>query len=183
MNDAEIARDMGLNPVTSKAYRGILHATFLSFDVKPWYRNIGKRLVKSSKGYLIDTLLMCHLLDLRLEELQNRRPELYGHVVENFVATELTKLLSFSDTRATLLHFRTSDGTEVDFVLERPDGKLAAIEVKTSDRVNANDFKGIYMLKEIAKDDFICGIILYNGRDIVPFGNKLFAVPISCLWS
>lgn len=183
MNDAEIARDMGLNPVTSKAYRGILHATFLSFDVKPWYRNIGKRLVKSPKGYLIDTLLLCHLLDLRPEELRDRRPELYGHVVENFVATELTKLLSFSDIKAHLLHFRTQDGIEVDFVLERPDGTLAAIEVKSSDRVNASDFKGINILKEIAKEDFICGIVLYNGHDIVPFGDKIFAVPIACLWA
>lgn len=183
MNDAEIARDMGLNPVTSKAYRGVLHATFLSFDVKPWYRNIGKRLVKSPKGYLVDTLLMCHLLDLRLEELRERRPELYGHVVENFVATELIKLISFNDIRANLLHFRTSDGVEVDFVLERPDGTLVAIEVKTADRVSASDFKGINMLKEIAKQDFICGIVLYGGKDIVPFGENLFALPLSLLWS
>jgi len=110
-------------------------------------------------------------------------PELYGHVVENFIATELTKLLSFSNIRASLLHFRTSDGIEVDFVLERPDGKLAAIEVKTSDRVSVRDFKVINILKEIAKDDFICGIVLYNGHDIVPFGDKIFAVPISCLWA
>lgn len=183
MNDAEIARDIGLNAVTSKSYRGILHAMFLSFDVKPWYRNIGKRLVKSPKGYLIDTLLLCHLLDLRLEELRERKPEIYGHVVENFVATELIKLLSFSDTRAGLLHFRTSDGQEVDFVLERPDGTLAGIEVKTADRVDAGDFKGLRILHEVTRNDFICGVILYGGRDIVPFGDKLFAVPLSCLWN
>ncbi len=183
MNDAEIARDIGFNPVTSKAYRGILQAMFLSFDVPPWYRNIGKRLVKSPKGFLVDTLLMCHLLDLRLEELQNRKPDIYGHVLENFVATELMKLLSFSDVRAKLLHFRTSDDKEVDFILERSDGTLAAIEVKKSDRVDASDFKGMRVLQDITNDDFICGVVLYGGNKIVPFGNKLFAVPIACLWS
>jgi predicted AAA+ superfamily ATPase len=182
MNDAEIARDLGLNPVTSKAYRGILQAMFLQFDVEPWYRNIGKRLVKSPKGFLVDTLLLCHLLDLRLEDMRERKPELYGHVLENFVATELTKLLSFSNVRAKLLHFRTSDNKEVDFVLERPDGTMAGIEVKTADRVDGGDFKGMRVLQEIAKDDFVGGVVLYSGHDIVPFGDRLFAVPISTLW-
>lgn len=182
MNDAEIARDIGLNPVTSKTYRGVLQAMFLQFDVQPWYRNIGKRLVKSPKGFLVDTLLLCHLLDLRLETMRERKPELYGHVLENFVATELTKLLSFSNIRAKMLHFRTSDDKEVDFVLERPDGTLAGIEVKTADRVDSGDFKGMRVLQQVAKDDFVCGVVLYNGREIVPFGDKLFAVPIATLW-
>lgn len=137
MNDADIARDIGLNPVTSKSYRVILQAMFLTFDVQPWFRNIGKRLVPSPKGYLTDTLPLCHLLDWKLEDLRYRRPDLYGHVVENFVASELTKLLSFSEVRAELLHFRTSDNKEVDFVLERPDGTLAAVEVRTTERVDA----------------------------------------------
>ncbi len=183
MNDAEIARDIGLNPVTSKSYRGVLQAMFLCFDVRPWYRNIGKRLVKSPKGYIVDTLLLCHLLDWQLENLQEKQPQLYGHVVENFVATELSKLLSFSDIRAQLMHFRTSDGKEIDFVLEQPDGRLAAIEVKTSDRVSGSDFKGLHVLKESAPKDFQCGIVLYRGKEVVPFGEDLFAVPIQALWS
>ncbi len=182
MNDAEIARDLGFNPVTSKAYRGILQAMFLQFDVQPWYRNIGKRLVKSPKGYVIDTLMLCHLLDFQLEHMRARKPEMYGHIVENFVATEMIKLLSFNDMRAKLLHFRTSDGHEVDFVLERPDGSLASIEVKTADRVNAADFKGMRVLQELAGNDFISGVVLYNGDEIVPFSDRQFAVPISCLW-
>ncbi len=182
MNDANIARDVALNPVTSKSYRGILQAMFLTFDVQPWFRNIGKRLVKSPKGYITDTLLLCHLLDWRLEDLRRRKPDLYGHVVENFVATELIKLLSFSDIRANLLHFRTSDNKEADFVLERPDGRLAAIEVKTSERVDASDFNGLKVLQSMAGKDFTFGIVLYAGRDIVPFGDTLFAVPFDALW-
>lgn len=183
MNDADIARDLGLNAVTSKSYRNILKAMFLSFDIKPWYRNIGKRLVKSPKGYLIDTLLLCHLLDWNLDDLQKRKPDLYGHVVENFVATELLKLLSFSNIRANLMHFRTSDNKEVDFVLEQPNGSLAGIEVKTSDRVSSSDFNGMRVLNDIVGGDFVCGVVLYSGKDIVRFGEKLFAVPLSNLWA
>lgn len=182
INDAEIARDLGLNAVTSKSYRNILKAIFLSFDVKPWYRNIGKRLVKSPKGYLIDTLMLCHLLDWNLDDLQKRKPDLYGHVVENFVATELLKLLSFSNIRANLMHFRTCDNKEVDFVLEKSDGTLVGIEVNTSDRVNSSDFNGLRILQEVAKEDFICGIVLYAGKEVVQFGDKIFAVPLANLW-
>ena len=103
-------------------------------------------------------------------------------VVENFVATELLKLLSFSEIRANLLHFRTSDGKEVDFVLERPDGTLAGVEVKTASRVDHGDFKGLEVLQQVSGDDFVCGVVLYTGHDVVPFGDKLFAVPIAALW-
>ena len=183
MNDADIARSIGLNPVTSKSYRHILQAMFLSFDIRPWYRNIGKRLVKSPKGYLIDTPLLCYLLNWDIHHLKQQRPDLYGHVVENFVATELLKLLSFSNIRAQLFHFRSSDNKEVDFVLECPDGRLAGIEVKASERVVASDFKGLKVLQDALKDDFICGAVLYDGQDIVPFGDKLYALPLASLWS
>lgn len=182
MNDASISRDAGLNAVTSRSYRNILQAMFLTFDIHPWYRNISKRLVKSPKGYLTDTMLLCHMQGWNHEDMHLNKPHMFGQVAENFVACELLKLISFSDVRANLLHFRTSDSKEADFVLERPDGTLAAIEVKISDAVNADDFKGIKELQNIIGNDLICGIVLYQGQEIVPFGKNLFAVPISYLW-
>lgn len=182
INDADIARDLGLNPVTSKFYRNILKMMFLNFDVQPWYRNIGKRLVKSPKGYLIDTLMLCHMLDWNLDDLEKNNPGIFGHVLENYVATELTKLLTFSETKAQLLHFRTSDGKEVDFVLERPDGSLFAIEIKKTESINIHDFKGIQTLAELTQKEFIGGVVLYSGKEAVPFGENLWAVPFHVLW-
>ncbi|MCP5246093.1 MAG: DUF4143 domain-containing protein [Burkholderiales bacterium] len=148
----------------------------------PWYRNIGKRLVKSPKGYVTDTLLLCHLLQYELENLEKNRPELFGHVLENFVAAELIKLISASNNNLNIFHFRTSDNKEVDFVLEKPNGQLAAIEVKSRDHVNAPDFIGLKVLQQLTGNDFICGIVLYRGREVVPFGKNLWAVPFSALW-
>lgn len=182
LNDADIARDIGLNPVTSKFYRNILKMMFLNFDIEPWFRNIGKRLVKAPKGFLTDTLMLCHMLDLNLEDIEKNKPDLFGHVLENYVATELTKLLTFSNTKAKLFHFRTSDGKEVDFVLERPDGSILAIEVKKSESVHIQDFKGIQTLAELTAKEFIGGVILYSGKDVVPFGKNLWAVPFHILW-
>lgn len=182
VNDADIARDAGLNSVTSRNYKTLFKMLFLTIELAPWYRNIGKRLVKSPKGYMTDTLLLCHLLQYELSDLEKNRPELFGHVFENFVATELIKLLSFRDDKIDLFHYRTSDNKEVDFVLEKPNGKLAGIEVKQRDRVGKDDFKGIESLRDVTGNDFVCGIVFYRGRDVVPFGKNMWAVPISNLW-
>lgn len=182
INDSDISRDVGLNSVTGKSYRNILKMMFLTFDVRPWHRNIGKRLVKTPKGYLLDTLLACHILDLDFEDTAQNKPELFGHLLENFVATEIIKQLSNGDTKAELYHFRTSDGKEVDFILEKPDGSVFAIEVKRSESVTIDDFKGIKEFATLAKDDFIGGIVLYSGKDAVPFGKNLWAVPFHVLW-
>ena len=182
VNDADIARDAGLNPVTSRNYKILLKMLFLTFELAPWSRNIGKRLVKSPKGYMSDTLLLCHLMQYELSDLEQNRPELFGHVLENFVATELLKLMTFQNDKMDLYHFRTSDNKEVDFVLEKSNGQLAAVEVKQRDSVSKADFKGLEELQRLAGHDFICGIVLYRGRDVVPFGQNLWAVPVSNLW-
>ncbi len=183
INDANIAQSVGLNPVTCKTYRAALEDMFLTFTVPPWHQNIRKRLVKSHKGYVMDTLLLCHMLGWNLEDMQERRPDLYGHVVENFVATEIVKQLSYSKLSGTLRHFRTSDHKEIDFVIELRDGTLGAIEVKSADNVNNTDFKNIKILQQEIGDDLICGIVLYLGNDVVKFGENLFAVPIHALWN
>lgn len=179
LNEAAISRAIGLNAVTCKNYRTLFKALFLTFDIPPFHRNLQKRLVKAPKGYLVDVNLLCHLLDWHLENIS---PSFMGHVVENFVASELVKLLSFGTVRAQLMHFRTQDQREVDFVLECPDGRVAGIEVKNSESLGMGDFSGLKELSNLVGDDFIGGIVLYRGRDIVPFGNNLLAVPLSCLW-
>ncbi len=183
INEADIARSIGQNVVTTRNYHLLLKLIFLAFDVKPWYKNIGKRLVKSAKGYIIDTSLLCHLQQIDLKRAAAQDTHIFGHLLENFVATELLKQLAYFEYSADLLHFRTSDNKEVDFVLQRPDNKLCGIEVKAKDSVNADDFKGLKELQAQAGKDFACGVVLYRGRNTVSFGDKLWAAPVSALWT
>lgn len=182
INDSDISREVSLNSVTGKNYRNILKMMFLTFDVKPWYRNIGKRLVKSSKGYLLDTSLACYMLDYNLDDVAQNNPVLFGHLLENYVATEIVKQLSNSQLTAELYHFRTSDGKEVDFIIEKPDGSVFAIEVKRSEYVTMDDFKGIREFESHTKNNFIGGVVLYAGKEAVPFGRNMWAVPFFVLW-
>ncbi len=183
VNDADIARDAGLNHLTSRKYKTLLKMLFLTHELAPWYRNIGKRLVKSPKTYMTDTLLLCHLLQYELKDLEENRPEIFGRVFENFAVTELLKLMSLQQVKMGMYHFRTSDNKEVDVVLEKPNGQLAAIEIKQRGSISKHDFKGLKELQRITGEDFICGIVLYRGHDVVPFGENLWAVPVSNLWS
>jgi hypothetical protein len=95
---------------------------------------------------------------------------------------ELIKLSSWSRLRPQLFYFRTHDRQEVDFVLQAQSGKVVGIEVKASSTVEAGDFKGLNAFAQMAGKLFACGIVLYTGETVLPFGKHLFAVPISALW-
>lgn len=49
--------------------------------------------------------------------------------------------------------------------------------------VNGSDFAGLHALREAAGRKFIRGTVLYDGDAALPFGEDLFAAPISALWS
>lgn len=177
LNHASFSRDVGLSVSTYKRYLTLFQHVYLVTLVEPWFKNVTKRLVKSPKVYLTDTSLLMALL--AIPSIDNYAMK--GALLENFVSSELTKHINCLHGFK-LFHFRTSDDKEVDFVVERADGKLIGIEVKYASTVTKSDFNGLKVLKEVASDDFVRGIVLYQGDDILPFGNGLYAMPLSCLW-
>lgn len=181
LNDADLARSTGLNQMTFRRYRTLLQNVFLINPVQPWYRNIGKRLVKAPKIYLTDTLLLTHLLGYDLQIVEHSDPAAFGKILENFVAVELIKQLSLLND-GKLFHFRTQDNKEVDFVIEKRNGDMICFEVKNSKTIKTDDFNHLRFLKSMLKDKFIRGIVLYKGNDILPFEERMTAMPVSTLW-
>ena len=104
-------------------------------------------------------------------------------LLETFVAGELRRQLVWSDTEASLFHFRARDGREVDLVLEGADRTVAGVEVKASSTVRGSDFKGLTFLRDNVGDRFALGVLLYTGTTPLPFGDRLWALPYSCLWT
>jgi predicted AAA+ superfamily ATPase len=181
LNDADAARDTGLNAMTYRRYRALLQQIFLITLLPPWYRNIGKRLVKSPKLYFTDTALLCHQLGVSPVTLKGQNPNLFGRILENFVASELIKQLT-ALLDGTLHHFRTQDGKEVDFVIERKNGRILGIEVKGTEKISETDFSGLKALRDHIGTDFARGIVLYLGAEILSFADNLVAMPIDMLW-
>jgi hypothetical protein len=182
LNFAELSRSAGLAITTLKRYFGLLETLFLVYRLPSWERSPGKRLVKSPKVFLPDSGLMAHLAGYSEGQLA-ALPGLPGGLVETFVLGELLKHLAFSQKRLRLWHYRTQTGVEVDFVLEEPAGGIVGVEVKASGSVDGKDFNGLRALKATAPQKFRRGIVLYCGREIVPFGSDLFAVPLTMWWS
>lgn len=182
LNLAELSRAVKLPQTTLKRYFALLEMLFLVVRLPSWERNVGKRLVKAPKVFLPDTGLLSYLLGHTAQGLA-AQPGLPGGAVETFVLTELLKHVAFSAQRLTLWHYRTQTHVEVDFILENRSGQITGIEVKASATVDGKDFKGLRHLQETEGPIFQCGIVLYAGREVVPFGPKLWAVPLSVWWA
>ena len=121
------------------------------------------------------------MLALTTEQIAKDRSK-FGAVLETFVFAEVMKQTTWSDEGYTLHHYRDKDQDEVDIVVEDEHGALVGIEVKASATVYASDFKGMRKLLDICGDDLKLGIVMYDGTKVVPFGDRLFAAPMSCLW-
>lgn len=182
LNLSEVSRSTGVAATTLKRYLALLEKTYLLVFVPPWSKNLGKRLVKAPKVYLNDTGLLTHLVDFDKDRLLKNRA-FFGHVLENFVVMELKKQMTWSKQRCSMFHYRTHGGQEVDIILEAPDSRVVAIEIKMSKTVDKKDFSGIESLEEDVGDSFQKGVVLYLGDDILPFGKNKYAVPIQALWS
>jgi predicted AAA+ superfamily ATPase len=181
LNDADLALAAKLSQPTVKRYRSLLNGVFLTFSLPPWFKKLEKRYIKSPKIYFNDTMLLCHILGFLPGEIEAKRPDLYGFILENFTASELNKQLALLDD-GRLYHFRTSDQKEIDFLIERRDGGLLAVEVKGASSVLPGDFRHIRFLRDALPGDFVRGVVLYQGNRVIPFDRDLFAVPLSALW-
>lgn len=181
LNYSEIARSSGLPQTTLKRYIALLQATFLVREIPAWSGNIGKRLVKSPKLLVTDTGLLASLIGIGKKRIATE-PNLWGMLLETFVANELLRQSTWSRIQPTVYHFRSQTGAEVDCVLEANDGTLVGIEVKGTNRVERRTFNGLQLLAEERPGNFRRGILLYGGDQVIPFSDKIIALPVSALW-
>ena len=182
LNLSEISRSSGIAYATLTEYFALLEALFLIERVPAFHKNRTKRLVKSPKLFLADTGMMSFLLGVGKERLI-QDSSLLGHFFETFVFLEIQKLISFSKERISIYHYRTTVGMEVDLILENPAGQFIAVEIKSSETVQASDFKHLKALKEEFQGEMLKGIVIYPGHETISFGKEFFAVPLSSLWS
>lgn len=182
VNYSQLGAGINVSHKTGQRYVGLLEQVFLIATVQPWFTNALKRIVKTPKLHFLDSGLLASARGLTFDRVKADRGA-FGGPLESFVFSEVLKLMTASDLRLTPYHFRDRDMREVDIVLERDDGKIAAIEVKASATVKSGDFSGLRALAEACGDRFAFGAVLYDNTDVVPFGDRLAAAPLSSLWS
>jgi predicted AAA+ superfamily ATPase len=182
LNFADLSRTMALPQTTLKRYFALLENTFLVQLLRPWARNLGKRVIQTPKVYLNDSGLLAYTLGASAWRLKTEG-SLVGSVLENFVLMELRKQCSWSAIRPELFYWRTVSGQEVDFVLEDRTGKVVGIEVKAAATLGSNDVRGLQALATAVGKNWIRGVILYSGTEVIPFAPNLHALPLNRLWS
>lgn len=178
-NSADLAAPFSISRPTIREYLALLEQIFLIEQLQPWHSNRLSRLIKTPKLHLSDTGLACALLGITSQTLWQDKTAL-GQLLETFIYQELRKHADWHGQPVQFFHFRNKDKVEVDIVIEQG-RKLAGIEIKAAATVTPGDFKGLIKLKEACGAQFSAGVVFYDGEQILPFGEKLFAVPISVL--
>lgn len=180
-NYSQLGGHVGLDGKTAARYMGVFEQMYLLKRIEPWAQNRLNRVVKSPKLQFIDSGLLSALLDLTAEEVQQNRAR-FGNVLESFVFGELLKHTTTAEGDYRLMYYRDADKVEVDIVIEDASGALVAVEVKAAATVKESDLKGLKKLASMTGEQFRMGVLLYDGAEIMPMGNRLWAVPLSSLW-
>lgn len=183
---ATLAERLGIHRSTVESYEPWLETIFLVHRVPAWSRNLTARLVKRPKIYVTDAGLAASLLGKDSRALQRPTEPAAGPMFETFIAGELRKQLSWSSTRARMYHFRDRAGAEVDLVLEAPDGRVVAVEIKSSSTPRPDDFRWLRALRDrldATGGEFVVGVVLHTGGRRSAVGDRLVALPAADLWT
>lgn len=181
---ANLHRAIGLGSRnTTEIYLGYLQMTYLVLLVPAWSRNLSSKIIRRPRMHITDSGLAAFLLGKSPESLARPTDPARGQLLESFVVNELHRQVTWLDEDVRLYHLRERGGPEIDIVAEAVDGRFVAIEVKSSPQIDRHDARHLERLVNQAPDDFVCGIVLHTGERTYRLGDRLLALPISCLWT
>ncbi|MCP5505808.1 MAG: ATP-binding protein [Chlamydiales bacterium] len=158
LNYSMFSNALGVDVKTITRWISILEASYIIFLVPPYYKNLGKRIVKRPKVYFYDVGLVSHLCGISNRDLYEKGP-MHGALFENYLVAECLKLLVHQKLHSKLYFYRTSHGVEVDLIIDHRQYR-ELIEIKTSETFHSKMTKPIEGI--IQPNDK--GILLYQGK-------------------
>lgn len=176
----ELAQRLDVKPQTARSYLDLLDRCYLTHELPSWTVGVSARVGRKPKLHVTDTGLAAAVLGLDAARLG--RTAMGGLFLESFVVTELMKQAAMIDQPLALSHFRDRTGAEVDLVVERSDGSVIAVEVKSAATVNRSDGKGLRFLRDKLGDRLIAGVVFHTGPLTVQLDDRIWATPVSALW-
>ena len=177
LNLTDLARDLGATVNTIKAWLSVLEATFQVIVLRPYFANVGKRLVKTPKVYFTDTGTLCYLAGLRDPEHAAAGP-LGGAIFETAVLAEIVKTFWHRGEEPQVYFWRTATGVEVDIVVE-VGGRIVPIEVKLSATPRAAMAVGILALRQALGEKVEPGYVIHPGEVRLPLAPGVRALPFA----
>jgi hypothetical protein len=175
LNLSDLSRDLGVAVNTAKAWLSVLEATYQIVVLRPYFANIGKRLVKTPKVYFTDVGTLCYLVGLRDPEHAASGP-MGGAIFETAVLGEVVKTLVHRGEEPLVHFWRTSSGDEVDIVVEAGT-RLVPIEVKLSSTPRPEMAAGIARLRDALGARVADGYVVHGGEARLPLSPGVTAIP------
>jgi predicted AAA+ superfamily ATPase len=163
LNLSALAGEAGISHSTAHAWLSVLESSYLVHLLPPYYRNFGKRLVKSPKLYFLDVGLACWLLAIRSAETLALHP-LRGALFESLVVSEFIKARYNKGVPADLYFWRDNNGVEADLVFETGT-KLQPVEIKSGSTVTADYIKAGQRAGRFANGDAEPPWLIYGGDE------------------
>lgn len=179
LNLTEMARDLGVAVNTAKSWLSVLEATFQVIILRPYFANVGKRLVKTPKVYFTDVGTLCYLTGLRDPEHAASGP-MAGAIFETAVLAEIVKTLVHRAQEPQVYFWRTAAGAEVDIVLESA-GRLIPVEVKLTATPRPAMADSVKKFRQDFGERAQAGYVVHTGDARLPLAPEVTALPFADL--
>ncbi len=173
----------GIDRRTATRYDTLLEALFVTEQMQQWDGNHLKRLTSTPKRYLVDPAMMTAAIGATTASVV-ANGKLLGAVLDTFVMAQLRPEIALRSSRTGRYHLRTKGGREeIDVIIESPDGRVLAIEIKATAAPTRSDARHLAWLRDAVGERFIAGVVLHSGPDVFRLGDRILAVPICAMWA
>ncbi len=180
LNNADMARTLGVSEPTVRDWLSIAHDTFLWRHVPAWDRSAAKQAVKHPKGFLRDSGLLHRLLRIPDVDMLITHP-VVGKSWEGMVVETLLRGFENAGMDVTPFHYRTRSGAEVDLILEGTFGpsNLLPVEIKLTPQ---SDRRALRTLADFVNvHDCPLGLVINNDERPRWLDERILAIPAAAL--
>lgn len=182
-DDTTLYEAAGIDRRTALAYRELLSRLHVIDELPAWTSNRLKRLSLAPKRFLVDASLLASVTGAT-ERTAMRDGGLLGRLLETFVVAQLRAQATASEHRCRLYHLRQQHGRhEIDVIAELDARHIIGIEIKATAAPSTGDARHLAWMRDHTGQQFLAGVVLHTGPASFPLGERLWAHPISSLWS
>ena len=178
LNLNEIAKECGTSFTTAKRWLSLLQSTRVVYLLRPYHKNIPKRVIKSPKLYFTDTGLLAYLLRYPDAGTMQNGP-MAGAFFENFIVTEVLKHKVNHNAVFQLYFFRDSNRNEIDLVIEEAQ-RVRLFEMKLAKTLRTGDAS--QLKRQMQYFPHACGTLLSFAEQHVALGDRTDLAPWTALY-
>jgi len=163
LNLNALAGETGVSQKTARSWLSVLESSYIVHLLPPYFRNFGKRLIKTPKLYFLDQGLACWLLGIRSHEHLALHP-MRGAIFESFIISEFLKSRYNRGLPPDLYFWRDNNGLEADIVFERGT-KLQPVEIKSGQTITGDYIRAGQRAARFAAEEALQPWLIYGGDD------------------